>query len=404
MHEKAQHVVLHYGELSLKGRNRPAFLRTLSRNLQHALCDLGPLEISKHPGRLVLALPASVPGAQLEERLKDVFGVANFARCETVPHDLGAIKHAVSRLLAGRSFRSFRITSRRAFKELPWNSLTLNAVLGTHVLEQHDTCVDLDHPELTIHVEVIPRVALVYLDKIPGAGGLPVDSGGTVLSLLSGGIDSPVAAYRMMRRGCHVDWVHFHSYPFLDRTSQDKARYLAQMLTRFQYSGRLFLVPFGEVQQQIVGSTPPSFRVVLYRRYMLRLACALARQLKALALVTGESLGQVASQTLTNLGVIEGASDLPVLRPLIGLDKMEIIEEARRIGTYATSIQPDQDCCTLFVPRHPATHTVLADIEAAEKTLDMPALLQLALAGVQTVDLSFHPVTAAASGKATGYV
>jgi thiamine biosynthesis protein ThiI len=189
-----------------------------------------------------------------------------------------------------------------------------------------------------------------------------------------------------------VDFVHFHSYPFLDRRSQDKTRRLARLLTRYQYKARLFLIPFGDFQQHIVGTAPPPYRVVLYRRCMLRIAEALAQREGASALVTGESLGQVASQTLQNLRVIESAADLAVLRPLIGMDKAEIMQEAQVIGTYDISVVPDQDCCTLFVPRHPATKTLPERIAAAEQELDMPALVQMALAGVQTVDLQFPEV------------
>ena len=335
-----------------------------------------------------------VPWICQEERLRSVFGIANFAQCLEAPHDIAAIKQTVSRVLHGRTFTSFRITARRAFKELPFRSQELHQVLGAHVLATHQTRVDLDHPALTVHVDIIPRRALVYVEKVAGAGGLPVGMSGVLLSLLSGGLDSPVATYRMLKRGCRVDFVHFHSYPFLDRTSQQKARQLAQRLTRHQYTARLFLVPFGELQQQIVGAAPAPYRVVLYRRYMLRIAMALAQQTGAEALVTGESLGQVASQTLQNLRVIEAASALPVLRPLIGMDKAEITQEAQSIGTYHISIQPDQDCCTLFVPRHPATRTTLAAIEAAEQAFDTPALVQMALDGVQTVELHFPDVGA----------
>ncbi len=392
MHETHQYVVMHYGEVSIKGKNRPIFLRRLVRNVQQAVGDLGETAVQMLSGRLLVAVPMGVPWACLDERLRSVFGLANFARCMEAPHDLEAIKQTVSRVLHDRTFVSFRITARRAFKELPFRSLELQQVLGAHVLATHRTRVDLDDPALTVHVDIVPRRALVYVEKIAGAGGLPIGIIGVVLSLLSGGIDSPVAAYRMMKRGCQVDFVHFHSYPFLDRTSQQKARQLAQRLTRHQYTARLFLVPFGEIQQQIVGAAPAPYRVVLYRRYMLRLALAIAQQTGAEALVTGESLGQVASQTLQNLRVIEAASTLPVLRPLIGMDKAEITQEAQGIGTYNTSIQPDQDCCTLFVPRHPATRTTLADIEAAEQALDTPALVQMALDGVQTVALCFPDV------------
>lgn len=393
-HTARQYIVVHYGELSLKGKNRSAFIRTLARNIRQALGDLGTNEITIQSGRLLLTVPATVPWTDLEERLCCVFGVANFAPCLTAPHDLNAIKRVVDKVLSPHRFASFRVTARRAFKELPFGSQTLNEDVGAHVLRTHDTRVDLQHPELTIHIELIPRLALVYLEKRPGAGGLPIGTGGALLSLLSGGLDSPVASYRMMKRGCRIDFVHFHSYPFLDRTSQEKATRLANALTQYQYAARLFLVPFGEIQQQIVDVTPSRYRVILYRRCMLRIANALAQQMGDQALVTGESLGQVASQTLQNLRVIEAAAALPVLRPLIGMDKAEIIQEAQAIGTYEISILPDQDCCTLFVPRHPATRTLLKPIETAEQRLDIPALVDMALSGVQTREFHFPPASA----------
>jgi thiamine biosynthesis protein ThiI len=226
--------------------------------------------------------------------------------------------------------------------------------------------VDLSKPELTITVEILPKEAFFGFDKIPGAGGLPVGASGRVVSLISGGIDSPVAAYRMMQRGCRLIFVHFHSAPYLDKTSQEKVRMLVSTLTRHQYLARLYLVPFGEIQRQIVAAVARPLRVVLYRRMMLRIAEALARAEKAQALVTGESLGQVASQTLENMAVIQQAATLPILRPLVGMDKQEIIDQARRIGTFDTSSIPDQDCCQLFVPKHPATKARFADIEQDE--------------------------------------
>jgi thiamine biosynthesis protein ThiI len=393
VHEDRQYVVIHYGEVSLKGRNRSAFIRKLAKNIRQVLSDLGHSEVDIQSGRLLLTVAATVPRNELEERLRWVFGIANFAPCLTAPHDLDTIKHVVDQALSNRRFASFRVTARRAFKELPFGSQALNQEIGAHVLRTHDTRVDLQHPELTIHIELIPRRALIYLDKRPGAGGLPVDTSGTLLSLLSGGLDSPVASYRMMKRGCRVDFVHFHSYPFLDRTSQEKAVQLADMLMRYQYVARLFLVPFGDVQQQIVGAAPPPYRVVLYRRCMLRIATALAWQTGAQALVTGESLGQVASQTLHNLRVIEAAATLPVLRPLVGMDKAEIIQEAQAIGTYNVSILPDQDCCTLFVPRHPITRAALTHVEAAEARLDVSGLVETALAGTQSRPCYFPPPT-----------
>ncbi len=403
---QSKYYVIHYGELSLKGKNRPMFVQQLARNVQQALRGLGEdgedeCEVRVLTGRILAAVPETVPHADVVERLSRVFGISNFAPCWHAPHDMEAIKSVVSQALQGRQFGSFRIAARRAFKELPFGSREMNYAIGEHVMATHDTKVDLNHAELTVYVELIPRQTLIYLDKLPGAGGLPNGVSGRLIALLSGGLDSPVAAHRLMKRGCRVDYVHFHSYPFLDRTSQDKARVLARLLTRYQYHATLFLVPFGEIQQQIIGVAPPPDRVVLYRRCMLRIAEAIARQRDAQALVTGESLGQVASQTLHNLQVTEAAATLPVLRPLIGMDKTEIMAEARAIGTFETSILPDQDCCTLFVPRHPATRAQSDRIEASEQKLDIPALIQMALDAVQTVDMRFPEVPkAATSGKA----
>lgn len=399
--EQSQYYVVHYGELSLKGKNRPMFVQKLARNVRQALQGLnGECEVHVLAGRILATAPETVAAADVTERLSRVFGVANFAPCLQAAHDMEAIKTVVSQALHGRQFDSFRVSARRAFKELPFGSREMNYEIGSHVMDTNDTRVSLEHPDLNIHVELIPRQTLIYLDKYPGAGGLPSGVSGRLTALLSGGLDSPVAAYRLMKRGCRVDFVHFHSYPFLDRTSQDKARELARLLTRYQYYGRLFLVPFGEIQQQIIGVAPPPDRVVLYRRCMLRIAEAIAQDRDGQALVTGESLGQVASQTLHNLRVIETATTLPVLRPLIGMDKTEIMAEAHAIGTFETSILPDQDCCTLFVPRHPATRAQSDRIEASEAKLDIPALIQMALEAIETVNMRFPEVPQETSSKA----
>jgi thiamine biosynthesis protein ThiI len=249
--------------------------------------------------------------------------------------------------------------------------------------------VDLDHPHTTVLVEVLTDRILFSFEKVPGPGGFAVGSSGKVAALLSGGIDSPVAAYRMMKRGCTVLLVHFHAFPLQDHTTIDKTRALAGVLTRYQYASRLLLVPFGPVQQTIVAATPAPLRVVLYRRFMVRIAEALAARRKAKALVTGESLGQVASQTLDNMSVIDEAARGPVLRPLVGMDKDEITGQARRIGTYEVSTLPDQDCCQLFVPRSPATAATLEQVRAAEAELDVAGLVESALRGTEEERFSF---------------
>jgi thiamine biosynthesis protein ThiI len=259
--------------------------------------------------------------------------------------------------------------------------------------------VDLSRPALVIRVEVLTDDAYYFFDREPGTGGLPIGTGGKVLTLLSGGIDSPVAAWRLIRRGCRTHFVHFHSYPILSHTSQDKARELVATLTRFQLRSRLFLVPFGGIQQKIVVSVPPPLRVVIYRRMMLRIAETLAREYGARALVTGDAVGQVASQTIDNLGVVGAVATLPVLRPLVGMDKEEITADAQRIGTYPISIIPDEDCCTLFTPRSPATRASQAAVERAERALDVPALVAAAIAGLELADFRF-PARAPRAGGA----
>ena len=269
--------------------------------------------------------------------------------------------------LGDRQTDTFRVSARRADKRFPLTSPQIEREVGGRIKEARGWRVDLANPALTIHVEALTVGGVLLLRQ--GAGrraGLPAGTSGRVVCLLSGGIDSPVAAWRMMRRGCRVIFVHFHSYPILSRASQEKVRELVGVLTRFQYDSRLFLVPFGEIQQQVVLAVAPPLRVVIYRRLMMRIAEAIALRARAQSLVTGEVVGQVASQTLENMSAIDRVVTMPVLRPLVGMDKDEITAEAQRLGTYPISIIPDQDCCTLFTPRHPATKARLADVEAAE--------------------------------------
>ena len=368
-------VLVHYHELGLKRGNRPLFLRHLGRNLRRAISDLGPVSLRQVSGRLLLELDEHPAPAAVRDRVRRVCGVASAALAYRVASTVDAMKAAVAELVDGRSFASFRISARRAFKTYPLTSVELNRQLGAFVLERVATRVDLRRPELEIHVEVMPAETFVYVHPEPGPGGLPVGASGTVAALLSGGIDSPVAAWRMMKRGCRVLFVHFHSVPYLPPTSQAKARALVERLTQWQYESTLALVPFGEIQREVVLTVPPPARVVIYRRLMVRIAEALARKHGAIALATGESLGQVASQTLSNIARIDEAATMPILRPLIGMDKLEITDEARRLGTFEISIEPDADCCTLFVPKHPATRMSEHEVKALEARLELPRLV-----------------------------
>ncbi|MDP2626358.1 MAG: tRNA uracil 4-sulfurtransferase ThiI [Candidatus Rokubacteria bacterium] len=382
-------VIVHYHEISLKRGNRPLFLRRLQQNLVRALEDLGAPRVTQLTGRIVLEPPAGADPEVVVERLRHVFGVANLALAERTGTSLEELKRGVDRVTQGRTFASFRITARRAFKTLPHTSVELNRELGAHVLGRHATRVDLEQSELNIHVEVLPGQAFVYGDRRPGPGGLPVGVSGTVAALLSGGIDSPVAAWRLMKRGCRVIFVHFHSVPYLPDDSIRKARDLVERLTRWQYYSRLSLVPFGEIQRSVVLAVPGPARVVIYRRLMMRIAEALGRRAGAAALVTGDSLGQVASQTLQNLACIEGAAGLLVLRPLIGMDKLEITAQAQVLGTFETSIEPDADCCTLFVPKHPGTRVSREEAAAMEARLDVAALVAQGVEGAREETIAF---------------
>ena len=382
-------VLIRYHEIALKKGNRPYFTELLKRNLVTAVKDLGVKEIRSLPARLLLTFKNDIDQTTVVGRIRSVFGVANFSPVERTPRDLDVIQSRILDSLNGMSFSSFRIETQRGDKNFPLTSPEINRQLGAPVKERSGARVDLTNPELTVTVEILPRDAFFGFNRIQGAGGLPVGASGRVVSLISGGIDSPVAAYRMMQRGCRLIFVHFHSAPYLDKTSQEKVRTLVSTLTRHQYLSRLYLVPFGEIQRQIVTAVARPLRVVLYRRMMLRIAEALARTTKAKALVTGESLAQVASQTLDNMAVIQQASTLPILRPLVGMDKQEIVDQARRIGTFDISSIPDQDCCQLFVPKHPATKARTREVEEAEASFNVQEMVRLGIEGAMEENFTF---------------
>jgi thiamine biosynthesis protein ThiI len=382
-------ILVHYQEIALKGKNRPWFVARLARNLREATADLGVSEVRVLMGRIEVVLQRDEDYDAVRERVSRVFGVANYARAGRVALDVDAIAQEILRDLGDQQASTFRVSVRRADKRFPLTSPQIEREVGGRIKQARGWKVDLSRPELTIHVEALTTEAFYSFGKHRGAGGLPVGVSGRVVCLLSGGIDSPVAAWRMMRRGCRVLFVHFHSYPILSRASQEKARELVRLLTAYQYHSRLFLVPFGEIQQRVVLSVEPPLRVVIYRRLMMRIAEAVARQHRAQALATGEVVGQVASQTLENLAQINTVVEMPVLRPLVGMDKDEITTESQRLGTYPISIIPDQDCCTLFTPRHPATKARHRDVERAEAALEINRIVGDAVASAAIEEFHF---------------
>src|SRR5262245_30026191 len=384
-------VLIRYHEIALKKGNRSYFTELLKRNLVTAVKDLGVKEIRSLPARLLLTFRNDIDETTVVGRIRSVFGVANFSPVERTSRELDVIQSRILDSLSGMSFSSFRIETQRGDKNFPLTSPEINRQLGAPVKERSGARVDLTNPELTVTVEILPRDAFFGFNRIAGPGGLPVGASGRMIALISGGIDSPVAAYRMMQRGCRVIFVHFHGAPYQDKTSQEKVRQLVTNLTRHQFRSRLHLVPFGEIQRQIVAAVARPLRVILYRRMMLRIAEAIAGKEKAKALVTGESLGQVASQTLDNMAVIQRASRLLILRPLVGMDKQEIIDQARRIETFDISSIPDQDCCQLFVPKHPATKARFDEVEEAESKYDPNEMVRFGIENAVEEEFHFPP-------------
>jgi thiamine biosynthesis protein ThiI len=382
-------IVVHYQEIALKGKNRPWFLGRLVRNLRQALSDLDVVAVRQLMGRIEIQLGPATSREAAGERVRRTFGIANFSYARRTALDIDTIARAILDDLGDAAPGSFRVSVRRADKRFPMTSPQVEREIGGRIKQVRGWTVDLDEAELTIHVELLTSEAFYFFGKERGAGGLPTGTAGRVTCLLSGGIDSPVAAHRMMKRGCAVSFVHFHSYPILSRASIEKARELVRLLTTFQQRSRLYLVAFGDIQQQVVLAVPGPMRVIVYRRLMLRIAERIGRARGAKALVTGEVVGQVASQTLENLQVIGSVATLPVFRPLIGMDKEEIMDEARRLGSYPISIIPDQDCCTLFTPRNPMTRGRLEHIEAAERALPIDEIVEKAAAAAAVEDFEF---------------
>jgi len=378
-------IVVHYHEAWLKGRNRRFFLRKLSTALRQSLQGI-PIDRIEKPGdRFVVSLGDGASQQEAIARVEQVLGIAFYALARTVERNMEAICRAAWEEIEPLSFANFAVRAKRSDKSFPQTSLEVEAAVGRHLLEKicaqgRNVRVRLKDPELTCYVEITSGPALVYARKIPGAGGLPANTAGRMMCLLSGGYDSAVAAYHMMKRGAHLSFAHFYgSGAMPGESSLHVASGLARQLVPYQFHAKLYRIPFEPIQREIVRYAPENYRVLLYRRMMLRIAEVLAKRDRALALVTGDSLGQVASQTLRNLVAVDAASRMVVFRPLIGTDKIEIMATAQKIGTYDISSEPFHDCCPVFLPRMPALYASAEDLDEAESGLDIPGLITLGL-------------------------
>ena len=382
------------GEIVLKGQNRKSFELKLMGNIRRRLAPLGKFRV--YCLQSTVYVEPEEEGADMDaafEAVKKVFGVIKLSRaaaCEKKAEAIAekAVEYLRDEMLAAKSFK---VESKRSDKSFPMSSIQISQFVGGELAEAYPSCaVDVHDPELTVYVEVRDAAAYVHAGAVPGAGGMPVGSNGTAVTLLSGGIDSPVSTYMIAKRGVRLIPIHFFSFPYTSEAAKEKVVELARLLT--EYCGRMTIeiVPFTHIQEEIRDKCPEDFFTLIMRRFMMRIAERIAEANGAKAIVTGENLGQVASQTMEAMASSQSVVHLPTLQPLVGMDKEEIVQMARRIGTFETSILPYEDCCTVFTPRHPRTRPKLSEVEEAEAALDVEALVEEALAGVERIRLGYE--------------
>lgn len=377
------YIVVKYGEIALKGNNKAFFEHGLIDNIKDALKNESIDSVKKLYGRLIIKLNEKSNFETIKERLKQVFGIVYFAPSYLVPLDIEEIKKKSLELV--NKEKSFHIKAKRSKKDFPLTSPEINKVVGDFIVKNKDLEVKFEDSDLTIFIEITEKGAFLYKEKFPGLKGLPVGVSGKVISLISGGIDSPVASFKMMKRGCEVIFVHFHNLTTAKAVVKDKVKRLVEILSKYQPKTKLYLIPFGDIQKEIVKTVNAKVRMIVYRRAMLKIAEEILKKEKALAFVTGDSLAQVASQTLENIYVVRAVANYPILSPLIGMDKEEIIDIAKEIGTYETSILPYSDCCSMFIAEHPETRAKLANIEREEK-FDSKILIKEAVGKAEIVE------------------
>ena len=382
-------ILLKLGEIVLKGLNRKTFERKLLNNISYRLKPIGNFKISCLQSTVyVEPQDDSCDMEEAFEACSKIFGIISMTRASACEKDKDAIAQLAIRCLKEEmeSAKSFKVESKRSDKSFPMTSIQLSQYVGGELQEAYpDISVDVHNPELTVYVEVRDLAAYVHADPVPGAGGMPVGSNGVAVTLLSGGIDSPVSTYMIARRGVRLIPVHFFSFPYTSEQAKEKVVELAELLTA--YCGRMTIevVPFTHIQEEIRDKCPEEYFTLIMRRFMMRLAEKIAVYYGASAIVTGENLGQVASQTMEAMAVTRAVTGMPIIQPLIGFDKEEIVRLARKIGTFGTSILPYEDCCTVFTPRHPRTKPKLKDVEAVEAVLDVQALVEEAFNGIEQI-------------------
>lgn len=392
MNLNQNHILIHYGEIALKGGNRAFFEKKLIENIKSQLNIFCPASfefVKKMYGGILVKLNENGSNnlPLIEEALKHTPGIANYSIANKVDDDLESLKKIAWDLIKNENFTTFRVTTRRSNKNHTLTSEQFNREIGGYIFEKFEEKkkVSLKNADAEIHITLLEKFALVTLKKNAGMGGMPIGTGGKAMAMLSGGFDSPVAAFQILRRGVNMRYAHFHSAPFTSQASIEKVQELAKTLGKFGANTKLYLIPFADVQKEIMMKTPEKLRVILYRRMMVRIAEVLARREKCLALVTGDSIGQVASQTLENILSVNSVATIPIFRPLIGMDKEEIMQKAKDIGTYEISIMPHDDCCTRLMPKKPETRSKIEEVLEAEKALDVERLIKETLSKIEII-------------------
>lgn len=388
MDYRYDHILIRYGELSLKGKNRNVFIRQLRENIKKALKSFSSLEIESQHDRMYIYLKEEDP-AKVADVLSRVFGISSFSFAVKVDSDIDAIVDACLQTLDLEKEQTFKVAARRSDKNFPIISDQINRIVAGAILKNSHWKVDVHHPDYKIVIEVHQNATYIMTDRMTGAGGYPVGVGGKAMVLLSGGIDSPVAAYLMMKRGVRIECIHFASPPYTSENAQQKVLDLASMISAYQGDLLVHVVPFTSLQLAIYQNADESYAITLMRRMMMRIAKGLAQKRKALALATGESIGQVASQTLESMVAINSVVDIPMIRPLVCMDKVEIIELSKKIGTYDTSILPYEDCCTIFTPKNPVTKPRVDRCVKYEESFDFETLVQDCIQNTESIWI--HP-------------
>jgi tRNA uracil 4-sulfurtransferase len=375
-------ILVRYGELSTKGRNRNAFTGRLRDNIRYAFADLPKFKIITERDRMFIRPNEQETMNQLIKRLPNIFGIQSFSPVASCSLELEDIQQTAIKIVGSldRIDKTFKVTVKRSYKPFEMETNELQQFVASHVLRKFpDIKVQMKKPDINLHVEVRKDAVYMMAQVIPGAGGLPIGSNGKSLLMLSGGIDSPVAGYQMLKRGVRLDAIHFYSPPFTSERSKEKVMDLAEKLSRFGASVKLHIIPFTEIQQQIQKQIPENVSMTTTRRMMLKISDLVREETEAMAIITGESLGQVASQTLESLTAINAVTNTPVLRPLISMDKQDIIEIAQEIDTYEVSIRPYEDCCTIFTPASPKTKPKLDKVEYYESFKSFDEMIEQAV-------------------------